>query len=654
MWHKKLIIFFFTIQLAACVTGELTTDREGNSGNDPNQADDGVRPRPDAGDNPDLRSFTDAAVDLVVETGQDATAEQTPVDDTQEAPTARAAERIDSIIGLAVTFDGSASTDPDGEIIEYRWEFGDGETGEGVVAEHTYSTAAVFPATLVVEDNDGLTDSTAIEVHISDSDNLPPTAVIGLPDEPILVDQEVDFDASASGDTDGSLVSYSWQFTHIDTSEITLEDGLLATMTFSVWGQYEARLEVMDNFGAFASDVVMFDVLAPPTASFTVSPADLEPGVALNVDASGSTDPDGSIVGYQWDFGDGTTETGVTASHAYLGEGVFSVELTVTDDDDLTATTTKDVGVGTGNLPPVAVAVGPAVAIVGSPASFNGADSYDTDGEVAHYSWDFGDDTPAASTASVDHTFTSAGSFDVVLTVMDNESSSDTALVEVEANTAPIAQISLYTLEPTSGAATEFRGADSYDPDGHDLVSYVWDFGDGGISSDINPSHTYVAGGSYTVELTVEDELGTSGTAELPISVGGGTANGQWRVLPYDAEESVSGTCNYYYDAVVNPVTCLMEEVGTSLTMDCGSGQIYTGTRTGDDITVSMVDYYVPIDGGWCGDLWISEDIVGVFVSSDRWVGESVDLTYDFWWSPFDSYCASCVFLPFEKTGTRL
>lgn len=87
-----------------------------------------------------------------------------------------------------------------------------------------------------------------------------------------------------------------------------------------------------------------------PTASFTAAPA----GLAVSLDATGSTDPDGTVAGYAWDFGDGATGTGATASHTYAFSGTYSVKLTVTDDRGTTASTTTDVTV---LAPPVVVQV---------------------------------------------------------------------------------------------------------------------------------------------------------------------------------------------------------------------------------------------------------------------------------------------------------
>jgi hypothetical protein len=108
-------------------------------------------------------------------------------------------------------------------------------------------------------------------------------------------------------------------------------------------------------------------------------------GVAVQFDGTGSTDEDGSIVAYDWDFGDGSTGTGATPSHTYTAAGEYTVSLTVTDNDGLvdTATTTATIEEdGTGNQPPVADAGGPYTGRPGEPVQFDGTGSFDPDGVI--------------------------------------------------------------------------------------------------------------------------------------------------------------------------------------------------------------------------------------------------------------------------------
>ena len=179
---------------------------------------------------------------------------------TQGAPppnTPPTASFTSSVQGLGASFDGRASSDPDGTVASWAWDFGDGTQGTGSTAQHTYAAAGTYPVTLVVTDDQGATGTTSASVTVAQ----PPPNL-------------------------------------------------------------------------------------PPTASFTSSAQ----GLGVSVDGSASSDPDGTIAAWAWNFGDGTQATGRTAQHTYAASGTYTVSLTVTDDRGATAATSTPVTV---TAPPV-------------------------------------------------------------------------------------------------------------------------------------------------------------------------------------------------------------------------------------------------------------------------------------------------------------
>lgn len=145
----------------------------------------------------------------------------------------------------------------------------------------------------------------------------------------------------ASTDSDGSIASRSWNFGDGGTSTSTNP-----SHTYASAGTYTVTLTVTDNDGATddASHSVTVSDSEPtndaPTAAFSFDTTDL---TATFTD--GSTDSDGSIVAYSWNFGDGGTSTSANPSHTYASAGTYSVTLTVTDDDDATNSTSHSVTV---------------------------------------------------------------------------------------------------------------------------------------------------------------------------------------------------------------------------------------------------------------------------------------------------------------------
>jgi len=121
-------------------------------------------------------------------------------------------------------------------------------------------------------------------------------------------------------------------------------------LTATPAGQYiqiEATLQITSgDISPILYDLTVLPANQPPVASFAYNCLD----ITCSFDASGSSDPDGSIVHYAWDFGDGNTGSGVTASHIYAAPGTYSVVLSVTDDDGATDSDTQNVTVSDGSM----------------------------------------------------------------------------------------------------------------------------------------------------------------------------------------------------------------------------------------------------------------------------------------------------------------
>jgi PKD repeat protein len=152
----------------------------------------------------------------------------------------------------------------------------------------------------------------------------------------------------------------------------------------------------------------------PPVASFMSACT----GLTCSFNGSASSDPDGTIAGYVWRFGDGTDGSGpATMSHTYVSGGTYSVTLTVTDNGGAKSSQSNNVTVNNpANTPPVASFV---PNCTGLTCSFDGSASSDPDGTIASYAWSFGDGT-AGSGATVSHTFAAANTYLVTLIVTDN------------------------------------------------------------------------------------------------------------------------------------------------------------------------------------------------------------------------------------------
>jgi PKD repeat protein len=259
---------------------------------------------------------------------------------------------------LTVNFTGSNSTDPDGGIASHSWNFGDGTSSTLADPQHTYNSAGNYTATLTVTDNGGLTHSASVGITVTaPAANLPPNAVAAANPTSGAAPFIVNFTGSNSTDPDGSIVSYSWNF----------GDGTSSTLanpqhTYNSAGSYTATLTVTDNGGLTNSASVGITVTAPavnqpPNAVAAGSPNSGTAPLTVNFTGSNSTDSDGSIASFSWNFGDGGSSTLANPQHIYNTAGNYTAILTVTDNGGLTDTASARITVtagGGGNQSPVA------------------------------------------------------------------------------------------------------------------------------------------------------------------------------------------------------------------------------------------------------------------------------------------------------------
>ncbi len=246
----------------------------------------------------------------------------------------------------------------------------------------------------------------------------------------------------------------------------------------------------------------------PPTAAFTFAAS----GLTATFDGSGSTDPDGVIQSYRWNFGDGSVAgTGATPSHSYAAAGTFQVTLTVTDDKGGTGTVTKSVTVS--HADPVAAFT---FNTDGLSATFTGSGTATDGAAITGYSWNFGDGSVAGTGATPTHSFAAAGTFQVALTVSDDKGGTGTITKSVTvSHAAPTAAFTFQTNELTASFAGSGTAAD-----GAAITGYSWNFGDGSVAgTGATPSHSYAAAGSYQVTLTVTDDKGAKGTTTKSVTV---------------------------------------------------------------------------------------------------------------------------------------
>jgi DNA/RNA endonuclease G (NUC1)/PKD repeat protein len=313
----------------------------------------------------------------------------------------------------------------------------------------------------------------------------------------------------AAAATSVGMRNNPWEQYKVTVNQIELETGydLLSALP----NQIEVLVEANDRAPAAATD-------GPYTGM---------EGAPVSLSGSASTDPDGDVLTYNWDFGDGTTGTGVTPQHSYADNGNYVVTLTVSDPAGAEATATTSVTVF--NVAPAVNAFAGA-SILAHQTYAGGGSFTDAGADEWTATVDYGDGSGTQPLAlsgtgfNLSHTYDHGGTFTITVTVTDDDgaSASKTATVTVT-NVAP-------TVNAFAGATLlpgeSYSATGSFTDPGPDSWTATVNYGDGSGTQPLALSgtgfslgHTYTAAGTYTVTVTVTDDGGMVGTQTATVTV---------------------------------------------------------------------------------------------------------------------------------------
>ena len=462
-------------------------------------------------------------------------------------PTARAGADLTAGLGEVVGLNGTASTDPEGHLLTYRWTIVTRPAGSAaVLSGPTVSTPTItmdvsgsYLIRLVV--NDGLVDSVPDDVVVS-SVNSRPRANAGS-GQTIALGAKVTLNGSASSDPDGDPITFFWRFTLLPKGSLALlsdASSISPTFVADKAGNYVVELVVSDaTFASLAATVTITTGNTLPVAN--AGPAQTrDHGQSIILDGSKSFDADGDLLTYQWSLigrpaGSGAALTNASAVNPTLFldlPGNYVAQLIVNDGSSNSSPSTVAItGANTAGL----ANAGPDQSVpVGNTVTLNGSGSTDVDGDPLTYSWSIisaplGSTAVLSNPAAVMPTFVPnvLGSYVIQLLVNDTfvNSAADTVVISVgSSNLPPVANAGANQTLALSATAN-LDGSASFDPEGSAL-SYAWTFASKpGLSTTVlvgnttaTPSFVIDVIGTYVIQLIVSDGSLLSAPATVTIS----------------------------------------------------------------------------------------------------------------------------------------
>jgi len=307
------------------------------------------------------------------------------------------------------------------------------------------------------------------------------------------------------------------------TDQSTISTGSITTWAwdFGDGGSNATQNPTHTYSGAGANFTVTLTVTSAQGCSNTVTQqvtTNDAPVVAFSAVVGCATDPvvftdqstltDGTITDWNWNFGDGNTSTLQNPTHLYSAVSNYTVTLTVTSNNGCSNTLTQQVS-------PSA----PVAAFTMSSGCLNTLTNFVdqstiSSGTITTWNWDFGDGT-FGTVQNPSHSYTATGNFTVVLTITSDIGCVSTSAQQVTVTPIPVAAFSA----PSECSNTPVLFTDQSTISSGNIVSWNWDFGDGGISTNQNPLHSFGTGGSFPVTLTVTSNAGCTNTFVLPVNV---------------------------------------------------------------------------------------------------------------------------------------
>ncbi len=388
---------------------------------------------------------------------------------------------------LTVNFTDNSTNTP----TSWAWDFGDGNSSSAQNPQHIFTTPGTYTVTLTASNANG-NDTYSVTITV----NAPPAPVASF--TPDVTSGDAPLTVNFTDASTNTPTSWAWDFGDGNTSINQNPQHIFTTP-----GTYTVTLTATNATGSSAAYTVTITVNeVAPVAQFGADKYDGEAALLVNFEDQSLNNP----TSWAWDFGDGNTSTNQNPSNIYANAGTYDVTLTATNGVGTSTSAISTITVTSATALPIAQFTEDA-ASGEAPLTVNFTDQ-STENPTS-WSWEV-DGVVVSTDQHLVYTFDPAGTYNVTLTV-DNgngtNTSSATTITVNESSTAPVADFTADVYSGDSALTVQFTDASTNNP-----TSWFWDFGDGGTSTDQNPSYTFETVGTFTVTLTVDNGLGSTDT----------------------------------------------------------------------------------------------------------------------------------------------
>jgi gliding motility-associated-like protein len=378
-------------------------------------------------------------------------------------------------------------------IVAWNWDFGNGNTSNLQNPIYTYSISGTYNVQLIVTNSTGCSDTIVKQVNICGGQGGAEYTWLNA-----CVSQSVIFTDQSLVITADPIISWEWDF----------DDGNLSSLQnpqhpYGSSGTYNVRLTITYSSGQVVNVIHTITVYDNPAANFSFN-------IPCEGNATNFTDQSQiNIATWEWVFGDGNISNQQHPTHTYLTAGSYNVQLIVTNENGCADTVVQVIEVN----PNPAVDFGtPQQGCLPVDAQFSGISS----ATIVSWSWDLGNGTTSTN-QNTNLTYNNVGSYDVSLTVTDNNGCANTLSQNNYINVYP---------NPVANFNSTPDDVDEYDPtiyftdlSQNNITIWNWNFGDGNTSTTQNSSNTYDGAGVYLVSLYVENTYGCSSQIEKEVAI---------------------------------------------------------------------------------------------------------------------------------------